>query len=173
MKVNGAIRGAFSFKALLVLLNLSVFFQGEVMAADVERPMYTVLEKNETIELRLYEDVVIAEVRVEGSRRWAPNNAFMKLFRFISGKNSNEEKIPMTAPVAQQSVTGETGSWKISFFMPSHRSLQDLPIPADEHVQLVRIPRRKMAAIQWIGSMNEKNFSCRKRHYLSFWSRKG
>lgn len=55
-----------------------------------------------TIELRRYEPMVVAEVRVEGERDRAINQGFRILFDYIQGENRPAESIPMTAPVTQQ-----------------------------------------------------------------------
>jgi hypothetical protein len=59
--------------------------------------------KNNRLEIRDYAPHILAETIVEGDLEEAGNNAFNRLFSYISGKNQSRIKVAMTAPVSQQS----------------------------------------------------------------------
>jgi len=60
----------------------------------VEKAPYTIIKSLDTIEFRLYPPMILAVV--EGYER---DSGFNLLFQYISGENSSQQKISMTAPV--------------------------------------------------------------------------
>ena len=113
--------------------------------SNLEEPDYQVLQSELNIEIRLYKPMIIAEVNVEGIRKDAIRDGFRLIADYIFGNNTNGSrtkipgraknglKIPMTAPVQQQS-TGK--SWQISFVMPSKYTIDSLPEPKNDRVKL-------------------------------------
>ncbi len=75
------------------------------VALAIEEPMYGVLEQYGNIELRSYDEIVLAETVVDADFDAAGNQAFRRLFGYISGKNRSQVKIDMTAPVVQEAVS--------------------------------------------------------------------
>ncbi|MCW8984183.1 MAG: heme-binding protein [Thermoanaerobaculales bacterium] len=51
-------------------------------------------------EIRRYAPMILAETRVDSDFEKAGNEAFRRLFGYISGDNAARAKIEMTAPVA-------------------------------------------------------------------------
>lgn len=103
------------------------------------------------IEFRAYPAIRVASVS-----GYADNEAFMFLFRFITGKNRAQKKIAMTAPV----ITAETlpmtapvisDASTMSFVMPEQLSLEDLPEPLEPVVKIQEIPPREVAVIRFSG----------------------
>ena len=128
-------------------------FSGVFMAVE-QRP-YEVISSQGNIELRYYSVIDAAEVIVSGSRRSAANRAFRLLFKYISGENEFNQKISMTAPVAQV-ATGEN-SWKVSFFMPQGLLGTTLPKAMDEVIKVNRHSAVKVASIQFSGLGRQDN----------------
>lgn len=142
-------------------------FSGVVMAT--EEPKYSVIEKTEPFELRLYEPMILAEVKVEGDLDEASSQGFRLIAAYIFGQNQVTEKISMTSPVAieEQNVKNakiamttpvniepNAGQWTVSFVMPSTYTLNSLPKPLNPKVQLREIPAVKRAVIQFSGFYN-------------------
>ncbi|KAM4695535.1 heme-binding protein 2-like [Discoglossus pictus] len=118
--------------------------QSPLFCRQRECPKYQVLKKYETFELRLYEE-----------SRWVTTpmdedyfglgmvKSFRRLFKYISGKNSQGIKIPMTVPVAiyyplkQPSETNAT----MSFFVPS---TLNPPSPTDQAIYLQSLPQKSI-----------------------------
>ena len=134
----------------------------------VEEAKYTLVEKEGDFEIRDYAPQVVAETRVEGSLEDASSRAFRRLFRYITGNNKPEAKIAMTAPVSQepagqeiamtapvtQSPAGEN-NWIVRFIMPSALSLEALPAPGNDAVQLRQLPARRVVAVRFSGRTDD------------------
>ncbi|RAP29539.1 SOUL heme-binding protein, partial [Candidatus Marinamargulisbacteria bacterium SCGC AG-343-D04] len=134
-------------KCIAVLIGVFIWFSANTMA--VEERSYDVIETIDNIEIRHYSRVFAAEVIAEGERNDAASNAFRLLFKYISGKNKAELKIPMTSPVSQAQES--EGMWSVLFFMPADMSKDNLPEPSDPRVSLKEIRNVKVAAIRFSG----------------------
>ena len=136
----------------------------------IEEPAYQIVTKNENYEIREYKETLIAETEVESDFDEAGNKAFRVLADFIFGNNISKTEIAMTAPVAQQKsekismtapVTQEqkNGKFFVSFTMPSKYTLETLPQPRDNRVQIRVLPTRKVAVFAYSGSWSEKKYN--------------
>jgi hypothetical protein len=66
------------------------------------------------------------------------------------------EKVEMTAPVFE---TGWDEGTKMSFVLPKKFSIESAPIPTDENVKLVELPKRKRLVYSFSGFLNEKKIN--------------
>lgn len=151
----------------------------------IEEVPYTVLEKQGNIELREYKPYVVAETRVEGSFANVGNEAFNRLFRYISGDNRTKQSIAMTAPVNQQAASQKIAmtapvnqqkagdAYLVSFVMPAEFTLATLPDPLDNRIELKEIPGHLAAAIIYSGSWDQKNYLGHKTKLEQYLSEKG
>jgi effector-binding domain-containing protein len=154
-------------KKLFYSILISLTFTGSPAMAT-EEIAHTVIEKDGDIEIRHYDETVMAEVIVEGDRDEAINRAFRTLFNYIDGNNiamttpvsqeqsSVSKKIAMTTPVSQKQADGEN-TWSVAFYMPNDMSYEDTPKPKDDAVTIRRVPERKMAAIRFSGLRSNGN----------------
>jgi len=127
-----------------------------------ETPKYSVIKKQNEIEIRQYPAYVQAEVVIdEKLYQSAIQKGFGVLAGYIFGNNFSKQKIEMTSPVqASQSekiamttpvtVTGES-NFTVAFIMPSEYTLETLPQPKDSRVHFKLIPARSLAAIRFSG----------------------
>jgi hypothetical protein len=127
-----------------------------------ETPKYSVIKKQNEIEIRQYPAYIQAEVAVDEKRyKSAIEKGFNVLAGYIFGNNVSRQKIEMTTPVqASQSekiamttpvtVTGES-SFTVAFIMPSAYTLETLPQPKDSRIRFSLIPARSLAAIRFSG----------------------
>lgn len=140
-----------------------------VNAMAIEEAKYSVLRKEQALELRQYEAHVVAETVVDSNFADAGNKAFRRLFNYISGENEVRQKVAMTAPVSQaqsEKIAMTTpvdqqklgNNWVVSFMMPASYTLDTLPKPKDASVLLRQVPARYMAAITYSGFWTEKNY---------------
>ncbi len=136
-----------------------------VLAMAIEEVRYHVLEQDGRFEIRDYTAHVIAETLVQGRFEQVGNEAFPKLFRYISGDNRSRAKLAMTAPVVQQQAQG---NWAVSFIMPATQSLETLPDPEDNKVVLRKVPARRMAAVRYPGFWDKKGY-LRYKNELEAW----
>jgi hypothetical protein len=127
-----------------------------------ETPKYSVIKKQNEIEIRHYPTYIQAEVVIDEKQyRGAIEKGFNVLAGYIFGNNVSKQKIEMTSPVqASQSdkiamtspiiVTG-LSSFTVAFIMPSAYTLETLPHPKDSRVHFTLIPARSLAAIRFSG----------------------
>ncbi len=162
----------------LVLTLQGLFWGGPVMAT--EEPSYDVLKESREFELRRYAPQLLAETEVSGAFDTVGNQAFRILADYIFGNNQAAEKIamtapvsqapvagksdaggiriPMTAPVRQQSDASASGTYRFSFVMPSRFTLDTLPRPNDPRVELREEPARLMAVLRYSGGWGESRY---------------
>jgi hypothetical protein len=157
---------------LLWIFTLLVFSN---TAMATEEPKFTLLEKDQSFELRLYEPKILAEVLVSGTMREASSKGFKLIADFIFGNNiatsGKSEKISMTAPVliephaekismtAPVNVEQSGAGWKVNFVMPSQYTLETLPKPNNPVVKIKPIPAKKFAVIQFSGLVDEEKMA--------------
>jgi hypothetical protein len=125
-----------------------------------ETAKYQVVETiGDQIEIREYDSLLLATVSSpqEGKR----NNHFRTLFKYISGKNSQEQEIPMTTPVFREN---QGGMYKMSFVMPANFKKQNLPTPNNSDVRIEPLAHAKFIAIRFSGRSTDKNF--KKEQYI-------
>jgi len=112
-----------------------------------ESAPYKVVKRDGKFELRDYPALVIAETPMSG-----PDSSFMRLFRFIDGKNVGQQKIPMTTPVF---FAGENTNQTMAFVLPKDMSTNQAPIPSDGSVVIREIPGGSFAAFRFSGGRSE------------------
>jgi len=155
-------------KIKYLLFTAFIFFSGFIVGlGDVmatQEAEYSILEKHDNFEIRLYEPQIVAETLVEGDFKDVGNEGFRRLFGYISGKNRKKQSIPMTAPVSQEAdyekieMTAPVNQvrvgekWRITFLMPPDYTMDTLPEPLDERVTLKEIPGHVMAAYRYRGT---------------------
>ena len=156
-------------KANTLFILLAVLSGSQVMA--LEKPQYEVLFADGKIEYRQYQPYLVAETLVtdEADRNDAANKGFMRLFKYITGSNTAQAKIDMTAPVQQAKVSEDIAmtapvqqarsadGWRIAFMLPSKFSLTDAPVPDDESITIYEVPGRVMAVIRYSGRWTTSN----------------
>ena len=88
-----------------VVLFSIVAMLGVGKAMAVEEAEYTVLLTEENFEIRWYEPHILAETMVNSDFNSAGNMAFSRLFKYISGNNTSQQKVEMTSPVVQEAAS--------------------------------------------------------------------
>lgn len=161
LMLSGAVTG-------LSLLGAIVMAKAETKQ-KYERPQYEVVTRlGKQIEIRHYGRRIVAQVEVASNDDKALNEGFHILAKYIFGENQSQLKIKMTAPVTAQPVKLSMippvtaliadKATKVSFFMPSQYSMQDLPRARDERVEMIELPERQFAAIRFSGLSSASSF---------------
>jgi effector-binding domain-containing protein len=151
------------------LVILSLFLIGGLlvgpMMSQVENPTYKVTSSLESIEIRAYEPMIVAEIEVQGERKQALKRGFRLLADYIFGNNTAKHKIAMTAPV-QQHVSQD--GWTVSFVMPSLYNMISIPQPHNKDVVLKEIPAKHFIAIQFSGMNSDANIHKHKKKIMKY-----
>jgi hypothetical protein len=142
------------------------------IVSNVEQAKYSVVEKNNNIEIRDYVPMIVAETEVSGAREKAISEGFRIIADYIFGNNSTAQKVSMTAPVTQQGsekiamtapVTQQSDgdTWHVHFVMPASYTMDTLPKPNNSAVKLKDIGGKRFAVIRFSGMAGEDSL---KRH---------
>ena len=173
----------------MTLFTFSVF--GCVSHADprhnvnqkLEMPKYEVIKSNGPLELRTYKSYLIAQVEVSGSFDDAGSKGFRLLAKYIFGGNQSNTSISMTAPVSMQALDVEpeqanintlsivetkSKRWQVTFSMPSKFTLESLPAPQDNRVQLKEHPAETLAVIVFSGRASSTNTKKHERQLMDW-----
>ncbi|XP_069136614.1 heme-binding protein 2-like [Argopecten irradians] len=122
---------------------------------DLDCPAFETTDTRTGYEKRRYESTkwVATNLTEVGFTNAENTLMFGKLFQYISGKNAQNEKIPMTAPVLRRHVPGATpttpSTYVMYFFVP-HNMQTSAPAPTDPSVYLVDLP----PMIVYVGSFS-------------------
>lgn len=139
--------------------------------SNVEEAAYTVVIKDGDFELRDYQPMVIAQTTINDEFDEAGNKAFRRLFAYISGDNTSNSEISMTAPVIARPAGENSGKkiamtapvlqeagqdgWRYAFVLPAEITLETAPEPMDDKVTLAKVPAKMVAVIQYSGFWSE------------------
>ena len=137
------------FLSISFIVYLVFLFPYSITMAN-EEPPYDIVHKTYIYEIRHYTDRLVAQVINKGD-----NNAFRKLFNYISGANSNSEKIKMTVPVTQPIVDNELF---MQFYLPSKYNKETTPIPTNSDIEITTVKEGYFAVIKYSGRSSDKNF---------------
>ena len=107
----------------------------------VENAKYSVTRRIGSMEVRLYNEHIIASVGVKSSDiKSASNRGFRAVARYIFGGNVRREGISMTSPVQITKPINAEGAHEISFVLPSkYKDVDTLPLPTDPNVEIKKV----------------------------------
>ena len=125
------------------------------MFTKTKEPSYKVVNQIGDVEIREYDALTIAEIKIQKEDRMeAANAGFMPLANYIFAKNRDGETMAMTAPVRQKSI--EKG-WALQFVMPEEYTLKTLPKSTDSRITLKENPKKKYAVLRFSGRPTDSN----------------
>jgi len=119
----------------------------------VELPSCQVLAHDGPYEVRAYDAMIVAYTHASGDQKKALRPGFRQLAAYIFGNNQAKQKISMTAPVLENA---QDNNWRISFIMPAHYELAELPKANDNLVHLERIPARTYVVFRFSGWLSTR-----------------
>ncbi len=148
----------------LIIALFTIIYTNISMA--LEEPKYQILKSNGKYEVRKYNDRLAVEVEYSNQ-----DSGFRYLFNYISGENTQSEKVNMTVPVTQSvkidmtapvTQSKENGKMVMQFFLPSKFTFETAPNPTNNRVSLVVLEGGVYAVIKYSGRLTDKNFQ---KHY--------
>jgi hypothetical protein len=155
----------------VAVIAAAVLVQVTGVAMATEEPAYEVVSSHGDVEIRRYQPMILAETRVDSQFEEAGNEAFRRLFGYISGDNTTRSKIAMTAPVVQEPTSqkiamtapvvqeADASGWRVAFVVPSEFSWETTPQPTDSRVELRLVPERTVAVLRFSGTWGEARFA--------------
>lgn len=155
---------------LWIVLGVTVFSAAAwgSIVSNVEQAKYEVVESYDSIEIRDYLPMIVAEVEVSGERKEAIKQGFRMIADYIFGNNIKQQDVAMTAPVIQQpsekiAMTapviqeGNDDSWKVRFVMPASYKFDMLPKPNNDAVKLRQVEGKRYAVIRFSGVASDNS----------------
>ncbi len=136
-------------KTIIIVATVSIAGLLFAFKSDgIEMPDYRVIKKYESVEIRQYPAMVIAQTMLSKStNEQQMNGGFRVIAGYIFGGNERNQKIAMTAPVVMK--MGDSAS--MYFMMPKQYSSTELPKPNSNDVKIVEEKARVMAVIRYGG----------------------
>lgn len=143
----------------ILLAGLVLSGCGTIMSR-YESPPYRVTLEEENFQIREYPELLVAVTESSSE-----DSGFRRIFSFISGENSRNEKISMTVPVRTQTSAEQS---TMAFFMPKQYSQELLPAPLNEKINISAIKGGTFAALRFSGRTQEEQLN-EKLGILSDW----
>lgn len=149
-----AIRPVLAVSLMLLAGACSVF--GGTAAPE---PDYTTVRAEDAFEIRDYGELVV----VKTSMGTGDNDAFGRLFDYISGENQGAREIAMTAPVLATPQTteiamtapvlqlGGDATPEMAFILTDEFTPDTAPLPTNPAVSLGTVPARRVAVLTYNG----------------------
>ena len=129
----------YEIATIIIGSSLAIWFgYGLIFEGNIETPKYQTISKQFGYEIRQYKKINTISVNEAST-----NNAFRQLFKMIDGNNSQNKKIPMTAPVIQTNQT-------MTFVLPN--SMIDIPTPTNPNVTVSSMGPITVAVKKFRGS---------------------
>jgi hypothetical protein len=120
-----------------------------------EELSFNIVHQTDIYEIRHYVDRLAVQ-----STYTNQDSSFRILFNYISGENTDSEKVKMTTPVT---LSKESSGELMQFYLPSKFTKKTAPIPTDPRVKLITIEEGHYAVIKYSGRITDKNFDKHKK----------
>lgn len=178
---------------IIIVIILLIWTVGSfIFNRSIASPQYSVLEKKQGYEIRLYEPYITAQVEVIGTYDEAISEGFRILADYIFGNNTKQADIAMTAPVTEGEsekiamtspvsvkdnevlamtapvIEGAKNEIRIiSFVMPFEYTLETLPKPNNSQIKIVPQEERKVAVLRFSWLSGSERVAKKKQKLLN------
>ncbi len=133
---------------------------------ESESPLYFVLERKGSKEVRDYKPFLVAYTEVKNATyESAAVTGFLKLSKYFNIDNEGEihskgdpdqtrtpARIPIVTPVFQ---FGDDDSWKVALTLPSRYTLDKVPKPLESSIKIAEVPESVVGVIRTTGQLSE------------------
>ncbi len=154
--------------------------------ATLEAPQYEVDKVAEGYEVRTYTPYIVAETSVTGDYDAALNAGFRVIADYIFGNNLAKQNIKMTAPVLEEGQLSEKIAMTvpvlenaqeqkriIGFVMPSEYTMETIPTPINDVVQIREVGERQLAVHSYRFFATPTRIESKKQELLAMIERDG
>jgi hypothetical protein len=133
-----------------------------------EEAAYSVLENENNIQVRQYQEALVAQTQTSGNYDESSTSGFKLLAGYIFGENQSKENIEMTTPVLQKSQSEKIAmttpvyqqenndTWTMTFVLPSKYTLETVPAPLNKNIEIKKVPAKKVASIRYTGFITSR-----------------
>ncbi len=156
-----------SVKSLALFATISLFPFAEAPAYETAE--YEVIREDGDFQIRQYAPMTVAEVKVAASANDKQDQAFQKLFRYISGNNDADQKIAMTTPVFMPG-TADGKAQRMQFVLPKEVAAKNPPAPSSGDVRLLKRKGGTYISVRFSGRPGAKE-RAQKLDALQAWAR--
>ena len=137
-----------------VLIVVAYFGWKFTARSAYESAEYTVLESDDSFEIREYPDLMLATTGMK-SESQDEDGSFMRLFGYISGENEPKQKVSMTTPVFMERDTADAEG-QMGFVLPKQVVEQHIPDPTNDKVAIRKRAGGRFAVIRFAGRMDSE-----------------
>ena len=150
-------RKLMNYAGLIVILAIGYFAWKFTARGAYESAEYTVLDSAGPFETREYPELFLAttntELQMQGN-----DGSFMRLFRYISGANEDDQKIAMTTPVFIDGKRNDTDV-QMGFVIPRKVAEQSIPEPSSDDVRIRARSGGRFAVFRFAGRVQNDSFA--------------
>lgn len=140
------------FQHVIIIFSLAVLLAGcSTVKHFIEHASFDAVVEDGDFEVRYYETLLLISTSM--AKEQGNESSFRKLFAYISGKNSKQQEISMTAPVFMDASKSE----KMSFVLPSSFDLDSAPESLDESVSVESLKDLRVAVVRFSGLLSRAN----------------
>jgi hypothetical protein len=139
--------------ALVAITTSIAVLAGPLSRGRYESVEYKVEQEDGRVEIRNYPEILLVSVAMQsGGGSDSKDSSFMRLFRYISGKNESGDKISMTTPVftTPKASSGNKGE-VMSFVVPAEVAKKGAPTATDSGVVISKRAAGKFACYRYSG----------------------
>ena len=115
-------------------------------SSKYQEPRFNLISKHKNIEIREYNNNLIIRTSKLNSNSEQNNSMFRVLANYIFGANSNNEQIPMTAPVITKQ---SNNNYEMIFFILNKNTINELPLPDNKNVLIDSLNLHKTISIKF------------------------
>lgn len=130
------------------------YFGWSTSRAAYESAKYRVMEADQAFEIREYPPLKLVSTPMSFSSQ-GNDGSFMRLFQFISGGNSKQQKVSMTTPVFMNPERQES-TGQMAFVIPSQIVNEGVPEPSNQQVKIQEREAGLFAVRRFAGRISEQ-----------------